>query len=36
LLLLLKDNFGLIGLALSPVISQSLQSLTIWIASRKL
>jgi O-antigen/teichoic acid export membrane protein len=35
LLLLLKDSLGLIGLALSPVISQSLQSLTIWLASRK-
>jgi O-antigen/teichoic acid export membrane protein len=35
LLLLLKDNFGLVGLALSPVISQSLQSLAIWLASRK-
>jgi O-antigen/teichoic acid export membrane protein len=35
LLLMLKDNFGLVGLALSPVIAQSLQSLTIWLASRK-
>ncbi len=35
LLLLLKDNLGLIGLALSPVISQSIQSFTIWVLSRK-
>jgi O-antigen/teichoic acid export membrane protein len=35
LLLLLKDNLGLVGLALSPVISQSLQSLAIWLASRR-